>query len=665
MEASTPSPWYSQIGHDYQSFSFIIVGSSLKEPLFHQQVQYARQKIGETSPCSYLVIPNLTDLQKKAFTENNIVHLPWKLSDLSNWLQSTFPETLDYTDVAANNNPSIRQLLTGKREEIARRAEVLSEVVQIEPTNLRSPDHHPGRIRNFYRGFKPTWSDVADGIPAHTDNVAKLIETIENALTSKVQCVIVYGPAGSGKSTASRLATFEIAKASSVPCFYTSGTNANVLEGIAELEKIHSNRYIVICDRLEPCAALLSESLQRGKFQRVLIVAVESQHAWADRIKAKFTNLSFNEFRMTRISKSDVGNILVKLEKFGPWTLLAQSTWKQREHLLFHKSRRQLLIGLLEATQGIGFEEIIERDYRSLRSDEHRVLLVVVGLASMHRLYLPIQYAARALEKLGVRRTPGELLVAMEGVVYNTEGRLFARHPLYVRSLLESHIDTSELANIVEQVIHVFTIYRAPVIKSISRNESHLYKKIINNRFLRGILRNNKTRIIGIYQSLEKFFEQDGLYWLQYGLALRYFGYQDEALEKLQTAVVAHEQPHTLHAFAHQQLIIALKEIDGGRAERLAEEAKVTLEKLHDGLGYSDSYPINLLARGYTQFVRKSQGDVYARVVARGYADRIYATNRTKTDLHLGETWGWLTEYAVNGNWQSSDLSDIATAEEL
>ena len=507
-----------------------------------------------------------------------------------------------------------------------------------------------------------TWRD---GIAAHTDDIEKLVGKIQNALSSKVQCVVIYGPAGSGKSTACRLAAFELVRRSEIPCYFIPGTIEHVVSALDELESASEGRYIVICDRLEPNAGAIVSSLEKHRYPKLLMVAVESQHAWSDRIRAKFVDVSVMEFEMSKISKEDVTKILLKLEQHGPWTLLARSTPRQREHLLYRKSRRQLLIGLLEATQGMGFEEIIERDYRSLTSNEHRIFLVVVGLASIHRLHLPIAYAARALENLSIRHGPSELLVAMEGILYNANGRLFARHPVYVRSLIESHIDTNELADVVEKLIHVFTNYRAPVIKSLARNESHLYKKTINNRFLRGILRNNERRVLGIYQSLEKYFEQDGLYWLQYGLALRHFGYQQEALEKLQTAVAAHEQAHTLHAFAHQQLIMAMQEADVGRAERLAEEARGTLERLHDGRSFGDLYPINLLARGYTAFVRKVQGDTYGRIAAKEYADRIHATNRTRTDPHLGETWAWLTAYAVSGHWEASDLSDIVSVEEL
>ena len=93
LEAATPSPWYSQIGYDYQNYSFVIIGSTLNEPVLYQQVQYAHQKIQNTSPQSYLVVPYISQLQKKAFTESNIIHIPWKLEDFAHWMEDKFSDT--------------------------------------------------------------------------------------------------------------------------------------------------------------------------------------------------------------------------------------------------------------------------------------------------------------------------------------------------------------------------------------------------------------------------------------------------------------------------------------------------------------------------------------------------------------------------------------------
>ena len=164
--------------------------------------------------------------------------------------------------------------------------------------------------------------------------------------------------------------------------------------------------------------------------------------------------------------------------------------------------------------------------------------------------------------------------------------------------------------------------------------------------------------MLGIYSRFEKPFERDGLYWVQYGLALRHFGYQMEALDKLRTAVQAHEQAHTLHAFAQQQIIVATSEgVQRALAEQLVDGARETLERLSREAKYDDSYPLNVLAKGHTAFVRNAAGDKQARIIAASYADRIHQTGRTSVDAVLGRTWSWLSRYAVGGRWRKPDLT--------
>ena len=100
----------------------------------------------------------------------------------------------------------------------------------------------------------------------------------------------------------------------------------------------------------------------------------------------------------------------------------------------------------------------------------------------------------------------------------------------------------------------------------------------------------------------------------------------------------------------------------------MAEEAKTILEKLQysqNSAGYGDLYPINILARGYTAFVRKAQDDTHAGIVARNYADQIHTIMKKRTDVLLQQTWTWLASYATNGIWKSSNLSDIEIERDL
>ena len=191
----------------------------------------------------------------------------------------------------------------------------------------------------------------------------------------------------------------------------------------------------------------------------------------------------------------------------------------------------------------------------------------------------------------------------------------------------------------------------------MSRSEYELFKRTVNNRFLRSILREAQETIVGVYRSFEKPFEQDGLFWLQYGLALRHFGRQREAFEKLRTAVEAHPQTHTRHAFAQQQFIMALREPGSAEAENWAHEARDTLETLWQQADLDDSYPIVALAKGHTAYVQATSGPVAARVLARTYANRVYKPFKVSNERVLGDTWSWLTQYAIDGEWTQPDLA--------
>ena len=81
-------------------------------------------------------------------------------------------------------------------------------------------------------------------------------------------------------------------------------------------------------------------------------------------------------------------------------------------------------------------------------------------------------------------------------------------------------------------------------------------------------------------------------YWLQYGLALRNFGNQAEALEKLKTAREAYSSHQIEHAYAQQLMIIASMSPNWDEAEALLNEAIDALRVLIRVEGEADSYPI-------------------------------------------------------------------------
>src|SRR5690606_22217985 len=97
--------WYQELAKDFHRFTFLFIGTKLKEPLFQYQIEKYRNRTKEQSGKSYLLVPSLTEAQKARFLDTNIEHLDGGLSDFILWLKSTFPNRLSSRDVLSKVRP--------------------------------------------------------------------------------------------------------------------------------------------------------------------------------------------------------------------------------------------------------------------------------------------------------------------------------------------------------------------------------------------------------------------------------------------------------------------------------------------------------------------------------------------------------------------------------
>jgi tetratricopeptide (TPR) repeat protein len=359
----------------------------------------------------------------------------------------------------------------------------------------------------------------------------------------------------------------------------------------------------------------------------------------------------------------DAQEILKKVEQFGPWQRLAKMKPADRTSELVTKARRQLLIGLLETTSGVGFEQLIEEDYKRLSSAEARLFLTVVGLATVHRTAIQESLVYRALRTLGIVTSVPRLLLLTAGITLYSQGTVYARHPVYVRHLFENVIDVNEIQPAIKAVLTAFGAYRVPIARYAGKNEAYLFRSILNHRFLREMLKERADLILDVYRSFEKTFQQDGLFWLQYGLALRDMREHDEAFAKLQTAFEAYPSLHAEHALAQQKLILARHTDNKSKAYTLLAEAKISLDRLDHVLELADAYPIVSLSEGHTAIVLKFEGAEPARRLAKEFLSLL--TRRIREGRGGGRVEDCakrLTKFAVNPSLSalqfSSDDSD-------
>lgn len=653
--ASMP-PWYQELAQDYFKYTFLFIGTRLNEPLFWHSIQRHKKAFGLNEPPSYVLTPSATTLEIGHLQSLNLTHLPGTLGDMVSWLKQEFPHPPSPLDIAVNRRPELGAMLQGKTSE--RHQSAFNSLILVTRSSVpkKRSSVDDGKIRAFYKGFKPSWADIADGIPAELTET-KNFYSVLSEISDVNKLVALIGPAGSGKTTLLMMGALYLHTSRGTPVYYLREPVDNLQEIISVLEEVNSEHYALFIDRVDMMANDLFAQLDANRMRKGTIVCAERQNIWDSRLQSILGRFCHNPQKLGQIRREDVGPILQRLQAYGPWTRLEAMQPSEREKEIYDKSRRQLLIGLMEATEGEGFEKIIKRDYAAITEHDQRALLVLVGLATVHRADAPISIVGRALHYMGHNASPLEIAGRLSGTILRSYDTMAARHPTYVRHLFEAVIDVKLLQQALIGLLRAFSDYGTPVMKHVDRNEGFIFKSIINHKFVKQLMRRDEAATLAVYSAFERIFHVDGLYWLQYGLALRDYKRHLEALEMFKTARQAFTSPQIEHAYAQQLLIMAAEAGSKAAAQPAIDEAIQTLKALLAGAGKTDAYPLVTMSEGHVSVTRRYEGDNAARELAKTYANGLLKERtRMPHDARLEQAVTKLMKFSATGYWDGDSL---------
>ncbi|MCD0420831.1 SIR2 family protein [Rubrivivax sp. JA1024] len=647
--------WYEELARDFFRYTFLFVGTKLAEPLFYHQVERFRATVGSVEGESYVLTPSATVIEAGGLQELNLVHVPGTLEQFAAWLKSEIPEPPLPVDVAKRVFPQLEYLAKSSTpEQVLRLFESVVRVGRVELASHLQGKISRHKVRDFYRGFKPTWRDILDGVPAELRGAKKAMKRLLDVKSGE-RLFVIYGPAGSGKSTALMQTALWLSEKSRFPVYHLSEPIRDVRELLSALEESSKTPYFLCVDRLSLIAESLDDALRTGRYSNLIVVATERQNIWLSRTKEIFGGLVADSFALELIDSREAKAILGKLELFGPWSRLSKLTPTQRQEEILAKAHRQLLIGLLEATAGRGFDKIIEKDYHDLADGESRKFVLLVGLATVHRLGMPEAIVSRALAHMRISVSVSALLERTSGIVRRSGETLVARHPVYVERLFELVIEKREKWDAIHALLSAFTVYSRPLMKSVGKNAGSILKLTLNHRFLKNILQGDIGLTLEIFESFAKAFQDDALFWLHFGLALRDAGLNDDALDKLRIARDSHRLRQADHAYAQQLLIIA-DDAPNTLAMAYLHEAKGILEALDAQAAGADSeetdYPIVTLSEHHTKVVARIEGLARGREIAKYYANILGSRAKASPDnQRLKRAWKSLIGFATTGAW--------------
>lgn len=649
--------WYSELAQDYGNYTFVFIGSRLNEPLFQHAVAKMRSKLQRSPQRGYVITPSASAIEVHHLSSLNLQHIPGTLSDFANWLSREFPKKPTGWDLALAKRPELRNLGNAITENQKR---ALNSVTLVSPDALPRTiaDNDFGSIREFYKGFKPNWQDIVDNVPADISIVEGFLDVVLKK-SSKKKAVCIVGPAGSGKTTTLMCVAFRLSKSANHPVYFLREAVSDIKNILASLEEINSDKFYVFIDKIESMRTEVVEFISSNSAKNMCLVFSERINIWNRRVKEAFLPHTEYFFKVQKINKSDARKILSKIKQFGPWTRMEKiRTDKERIEEIYDKADRQLLIGLMEATTGLGFTQIIRNDFAKAGDESHKKFLVLIGLASIHRISINPSIVGRSLISLGIMQSVNSLAEDIEGIVVNNAGKLSVRHPVYVRELFEKIVVPDMIKDCLVALLKAYADYGTPVIKNVSKSDGIVFKSIINNRFVSKMMRNDEGRVRDIYGIFETTFHIDGLYWLQYGLSLRKFERHDEALEKFSTARSAFVSPQIEHAYAQQLMIIAREASSWEVAEPQLIEAIATLRNLISIGWDGDNYPIVSLAEGHIKIENRFHGLAKAKLLARTYANELSDAMKRNPNDRLSEALGNVMVFATNGIFKDSRYSD-------
>jgi len=658
--------WYAELATDYYRYTPVIIGSRLREPILEVELERIKQRDGK-SGAAFLVVPDqLTEIQKSVFASKNIIYLPLTLQNFVEAARRELGDSLSVANIAtdANEQLSASMLAALTPADVSAAMAVYPITVAAQQSALRVPSAQLNRMaRDFLLGAPASWPLVLSGVPVELQDGKGLLSAMQKEVANGRKMIVVIGAAGCGKSTLVKQALLQLLRQDKGVFLYDLRGDAHSYNRVFSiLRRLHpGQRVYVHLDNLFMYGDKLSADLEALRDNDIVLVTSARSGEWRERFQRHFGGMAAT-FELKRFQEDDYGPLTERLLRYVPSPTFAKATPQQRQER-FAKSRRQLLIALREITESRRFDEVIDDEYTKLPDDATRFAFRIAGVATLARVGLGTAVAFEIYRSRRFGRSFESALSALEGIVVtNSQGRLQVRHELYAEHVFRHHDTVDDYLVAVEAILSVLARYQVPLITSLSRLDAQLFKYLLNHRTLF-----RRSRTVGIpgaglalYEKFEKAFEQDGHFWLQYGLYARGLGKTQMALDLLDKSIQAYpENPQAIHARADLKLRLASDpDVSDARANSMIEEAVADLLSL-DARDNSrtDLYPLVTLADRHVFALMKRHQSSKAKECARRYFAQVQERERHVNAPILSRLKANLLKYVTTGVWVATEYN--------
>lgn len=661
--------WYREAAADYAAYTPLFIGSRLKEPILSAELDRARPNPDAGLGRAFLVTPDeFSPVMRANLAARNICVVKATLAELVSWLKSQVDKQLTPVDVALKVNAFARELsnklqVTAADVDTARTVVLHTWADTRRDADALQPAEKQRLGRSYLEGTGPTWLIAATDIPVRLRDTDRLHDELSEAISRRDRLFVVHGQSGSGKTTAIlQILLQRLKEYPDTPLYELESDTPSLRSTLALIGRIHRGEHVIVYiqDIFVFADSMLEDltSFDEGKFT---VISSARSGEWRDHIHRRVGDIA-QSFQYQRFDEADYAPLIQRLLEYVPAPRFLRMDAKARLQKL-RSSRSQLLIALKETTESVKFTNVITREFQLLPDDDCRALVLLVGIATIARTGISESMARETYGLLRLKRTFEDAMLAADGIVWEgPNGRLFARHELYVRHIFDNVAPLPEIIDVIISILATFTKYKLPVVQNVDRLNALLFKFLLNHNFNADLAKRRGDMDEGerIYSTFEVAFQLDGHFWLQYGEYLVEKGALESALGALNKSIQAYpNNRYAVHALADVQLKVAARRRDYDAVTiELIGEAVTALEvqqTAHDM--DSDQYPIVTLANHHVGALLRHRQEAAASQAARRYYVQLEDLAKRNSSAQVQRARERLAHYLTSGKWQMTNKS--------
>lgn len=595
QQAVRPNPWYQELADDLFRTPILFVGTELHDSPFHHYVGQRGQRARGTSefrPRSFLVSPSVTELRSEQLRDSNIVAVKTTSEEFFRYLRGVIPK--DATAIE-----QVRQLVRPdliiqpkgpvSDPTIARHFYLIrSDLLPRSPAELVEGQ--------FFLGAEPTWRDIDKNRDGRRDITRQVVSAL---LASPLpRCLVLHGPAGSGKSTTAMRAAERIASEGHAVWFAHA---AEKLDLAPLLDKIHSTdspfRHYIFIDVAMRQLGSIQAVLDRLKSSsRVSLVLVDRTNAFARRQHA-LGELDLDDIAMPDLTDGDIHSIIERLDYFGFLEVLKGKSPDDRFHAFKERAEKQLFVAMREATSGRGFDLILHDEYHGLHDQAKLAYLIACLVVAQGAHGVQSRHLRACLDRSEYSK--GAVLSdLLRGVLVsaNDSGSLLKPRHRLIAHWVSHEVATDDLK--FDAIVRFLRAVSGDIVPNEIRRRSPAflgYRGLVNSEGLKGLFA-NATKALDVYESVRDLYCNEFLFWLQFGMAEMEAGrydiaenYLNQSLSIIESLRLDPFQP--MHQLGILHLRIATNMDNPELAIDRASQGMEILEKQIQERGMQDSYP--------------------------------------------------------------------------